>query len=290
MEKRAVLLCTAASVSTLLAVCVARSFPLGSITPPPAGQALNLSVQFDSPHALEGWVEKSFRERTRYNIAAGPDGGKALHAESRKSSSGLFKPAGLSVSRRPVLSWEWRVETFPGNKKHDLLAAKDENDFAARIYVLFEGSLPGVPHAIQYVWDEHFKEGEHAESPYGKSAKVLVVESGPAGPQPWVREERDLVKDYELLFGKPPSRDLKAIGFMTDSDNTGTEARAYYRQISLKALAEEAPKRDPAPLALWKGVKGQLDRVGLPFQHAGQFLREKAKLVKKNGTPALDAG
>jgi hypothetical protein len=43
-----------------------------------------------------------------------------------------------------------------------------------------------------------------------------------------------VAQDYRLLFGEEPSA-LGAVAIMTDTDNTGGQAVAYYGDISLAA-------------------------------------------------------
>ena len=96
---------------------------------------------------------------------------------------------------------------------------------------------------IQYVWDDHFPEGVYVESPYSKRVRILVVRSGRTANQDgWVAEKRDLVKDYEMLFGKQPRGSLLAIGLMSDSDNTGTVAEALYRHFAIEKTQKEVRK------------------------------------------------
>ena len=62
------------------------------------------------------------------------------------------------------------------------------------------------------------------------------VQSGTDEKGEWVLEKRDVVSDYEMLFGKAPSKDVVGVGLMVDSDNTETEAEAYYRRITVGTL------------------------------------------------------
>jgi hypothetical protein len=47
-----------------------------------------------------------------------------------------------------------------------------------------------------------------------------------------VIEERNIYRDYVSYFGEDPP-DVIAIAIMTDTDNTGEEAVAYYGDITL---------------------------------------------------------
>jgi hypothetical protein len=62
----------------------------------------------------------------------------------------------------------------------------------------------------------------------------LVVESGTARLGRWLSYERDVAADYRRVFGEEPGR-LIGLAIMTDSDNTGTQAQALYRDVDLVA-------------------------------------------------------
>ena len=59
---------------------------------------------------------------------------------------------------------------------------------------------------------------------------MVAVESGPDRVEQWISEERDILADYRRLFGEEP-REIGAIAIMTDTDNTGAEATAWYGDI-----------------------------------------------------------
>jgi hypothetical protein len=61
---------------------------------------------------------------------------------------------------------------------------------------------------------------------------MVVVESGTARLGRWVDYERDLVADYRAAFGEEPPP-LSGIAIMTDTDNTGENALAWYGNITL---------------------------------------------------------
>ncbi|HET8865674.1 MAG TPA: DUF3047 domain-containing protein, partial [Gracilimonas sp.] len=64
--------------------------------------------------------------------------------------------------------------------------------------------------------------------------KIVVVESGEDEMGKWIRFERNIVEDYERLFGdKAPKRPM-AILILSDADNTKSTAIADYDDIMLK--------------------------------------------------------
>ncbi|MBI4394615.1 MAG: DUF3047 domain-containing protein [Candidatus Omnitrophica bacterium] len=202
-------------------------------------------VPFDFSETVffKEWREHRMSGKTSYRIERDEHGEPFLHASSRDASSITFRPVDIKSSEQPFLSWEWKAIQFPTNKRNQVLAAKSDNDYAARVYVAFKGLTPFTSDTIQYAWDDHFPEGAHAASPYSSRIKILVIQHGPTDPgsNGWVFEKRDIVADYEMLYGKRPPSSLIAIGFMSDSDNTGTSSEAYFRRLTLERTKMEEP-------------------------------------------------
>jgi hypothetical protein len=59
---------------------------------------------------------------------------------------------------------------------------------------------------------------------------MVVAGSGQKDLGRWHEERVNLLEDYRRAFGEEPPR-VKSVGVMTDSDNTGTRAEAYYGDI-----------------------------------------------------------
>ena len=73
---------------------------------------------------------------------------------------------------------------------------------------------------------------------YTGNAMMIAVESGKEKVRKWVESRRNIVEDYRLAFGEdPPGKAVIAI--MTDTDNTGKKARAWYDDIYLMKSASE---------------------------------------------------
>jgi hypothetical protein len=61
---------------------------------------------------------------------------------------------------------------------------------------------------------------------------MIVVESGPAHVNQWRSARQNIVEDFRLAFGTDPPP-ITAIAVMTDTDNTGEKATAWYGDIAL---------------------------------------------------------
>ena len=67
-------------------------------------------------------------------------------------------------------------------------------------------------------------------NPYTDRVMMFVVESGTEKLNQWITEERDITEDYQVAFGEPQTA-ITSIAVMTDTDNTGGSATAWYGDI-----------------------------------------------------------
>lgn len=176
---------------------------------------------------LTGWQGKSFAGDTRYGLQEN-SGRLALHAISANAASGLFREIEVDLDRTPYLHWSWQVD--------NLLDVSDErskpgDDYPARIYVVFSGGLFfWRTRAINYVWSSNQPIGSEWPNAFTGNAQMIAVRAGPVGLRQWLSETRDVKADYRRLFGAEPG-EVAAVAVMTDTDNTGQRAEAWYGDI-----------------------------------------------------------
>lgn len=182
---------------------------------------------FKTENSLKGWEEKVFKDKSEYRIVQ-ESGELFLRSKSQNAASGLFKKVDLKLTPGLTLSWRWRVTEFPVKARPAELSDRSQDDFAARVYVVFPGSSFFNTHVIEYLWDQGIKPGTFRSSPYSGKVKLFVIQSGKqAAPKSgWISEERNLYNDYFRLFGQKPDKPIGAIALMTDSDNTHTSSGA----------------------------------------------------------------
>jgi hypothetical protein len=180
-----------------------------------------------SAGSLTGWESKIFDGQTDYQLVT-ENGRQVLRAVSRDAASGLFHKVRLDLNRTPYLHWSWKVE--------NTLGALDErsrggDDYPARIYVVVSGGLFfWRTHAINYVWSNNQPVGTTWPSAYTGNDKMVAIESGNARLKEWVSERRNVKEDYRRLFGGKVDH-IDAVAIMTDTDNSGKAATAYYGDI-----------------------------------------------------------
>ncbi len=187
-----------------------------------------ISVSHFATEGLTGWASKSFKGVTDYRLLK-EDGHTVVYASSRNVASGLIRKLSFHPSRHKFLRWSWKIShTIEGGDER----SKAGDDYAARVYVVFPGRYFWQMKAINYIWANKLAKGSSISSSYASDSKMIAVESRNAKAGLWLSEERDLSADYRLLFGTdPPEAD--AIAIMTDTDNTGGSAEAWYGDITL---------------------------------------------------------
>ncbi|MFA5142951.1 MAG: DUF3047 domain-containing protein [Candidatus Omnitrophota bacterium] len=188
---------------------------------------------FSDENALKEWEEKVFRDKVLYKVEK--EGSLSyVRAVSNNAASAVYYRINLDAkNRRPVVSWKWRVEKFPAKKNPESLEKENEDDFAARVYVIFPAMFITNSKVLEYVWAETLPAGSTGVSPYSNNIKLIVLERGVAKDKEWLVENRDIYADYVKLFGRPPEYNIGAVAFMTNTEHTGTSAVSLYDEVEV---------------------------------------------------------
>lgn len=177
---------------------------------------------------LAGWESKSFHGITEYRLL-NEEGRTVVKASSHNSASVLIRKISFQPSKYRYLRWNWKIaHTINGGDEK----TKSGDDYAARVYIVFPGRYFWQMKAINYIWANKLTKGDFVSSAYAADSKMVAVESGNGKAGQWRSEQRDLFADYRTLFGTDPP-EAKAIAIMTDTDNTGDSAEAWYGDIIL---------------------------------------------------------
>lgn len=204
--------------SVALLLCVSNAF----------AHADEIQVSRFASDGLKGWESKSFKGDTAYTIVQ-EDGRTVLKAHAKGAASGLSKKLKFNPQTHRYLKWSWKIAgtVAGGNEK-----SKQGDDYAARVYVVFPGRFFWQMRALNYIWANQLPKGEFVPNAFTSNAMLLAVQSGPSKAGQWVTEQRDILADFRRVFGEDPP-EAGAIAIMTDTDNTGAEATAWYGDITL---------------------------------------------------------
>jgi hypothetical protein len=203
----------------------------------------------------EGWKPLTFPKIKRHTIykIVKEEGITSVKAMSEGSASGLTREIKVNIREYPILSWQWKVTNV---LKNGDVTKKDGDDYPARIYITFEydaskvgffekakfeaykliyGQYPPIG-AINYIWESKAPKGTIIPNPFTDRVKMIVVESGSPLLNQWINEQRNLYEDYKKAFGEEPPL-VSGVAIMTDTDNTGEKATAYFGDIVFRKAA-----------------------------------------------------
>jgi hypothetical protein len=177
---------------------------------------------------LDAWRTKVFDGRTNYRVV-NEGGRQVLRAESDGTASGLYREVTVDLSETPYLHWSWKVPSDLGSPDE---RSRGGDDYPARIYVVFSGGLAfWATETINYVWSSSQERGSAWPNAFTAQARMLAVRGVGADTGRWHRERRNVAADYRRLFGAEPPATVDAVAVMTDTDNTGKRASAFYGDI-----------------------------------------------------------
>ena len=205
------------------------------------------------PPGWRSWTVGKYKKATEYVLVT-EDGRTVVRASANASASGLSQDVRVNPKDFPLLRWRWKVP--------ELIAGADNTqrhteDSPVRLIVTFQGdksnwsfedrlfasqmkALTGydMPHAtLMYIWENRAPIGTVIPNQYTSRVKMIVAESGGTRLGEWREETRNVYEDYKRAFGEEPPV-TRSVGIMTDTDNTGERALAYYGDIAFERTAQ----------------------------------------------------
>ena len=242
--------CVACLAAWLLAGCASVAPPtveqvsLGSVTSFSASKPGNLL-----PGGWRVWTLARFKKPTTYDLIS-KDGATVVEARADGSASGLLHALNrLDAREYSQLSWRWKVEDLIPNQDNNRSATEDapvrlvirfdgdrsKLDFSERVFAAQVKAVTGqeLPYAtLMYIWGRTSPRETVISSRFTERIRMIVAESGTEKVGQWQDVMRNVYDDFKRAYGEEPGP-VTGIGIMTDTDNTGEKARAWYGDISL---------------------------------------------------------
>jgi Protein of unknown function (DUF3047) len=171
-----------------------------------------------------------------------------LKVESNNSAGSVGIPLTATIEAgNTTLQWQWKVNR--ALEKADM-GKKLSDDFSGRVYVFFDVPLDSLSFmerskiriaravagadvptaAICYVWDNTHAVGHTQWSPYTNRVRKIVLQTGSANINKWMKESRDVAADFKTAFGfDAPAVTGVAVG--NDTDNTDDTVTTWFGDV-----------------------------------------------------------
>lgn len=158
------------------------------------------------------------------------EGLRVLHLKSKIESSAIRRDirGRVNLKETPILEWTWKAITLPKNGD---CRKKATDDQAAQLYIVW----PRFPEAVRsqiigYIWDSTAPAGSIVKSEKTSTVTYVVMRSGTAEAGKWITERRNVVEDYQKIYGAQPDNP-GYISVAIDSDDTVSSAESFFGAI-----------------------------------------------------------
>jgi hypothetical protein len=154
-------------------------------------------------------------------------GRRALWLRTERYSVRFARKADADPGQAPTLTWEWKAVTLPADG--DIRG--EVNDQVVRLVLFFPPRWR--PRMLAYVWDTKAPAGTEVHTRQMLVDRwLVVVRSGPTDLGQWVRETRDVARDFTRLFGASPPP-LMGVGIESHSEDAAHASEVLVGAISL---------------------------------------------------------
>ena len=215
--------------ATLLAMTLVASGPL-SAADPATVPVEDWSKQPDGKTGIpDAWKGQTWGSpKYEFRIVT-QSGRKGLHLKSNNDSSTISKEIKVDVKNHPILTWSWQAVILPKGGDARKSATDDQ---AAQLYVTFPRFPQQVrSRVISYIWDTTAPAGAVFKSEKTGLVTYVVVRSGPADLGKWLTESRNVLEDYQKIYGEAPGEEVGAVSISIDSNDTRSTAESYFGEL-----------------------------------------------------------
>jgi hypothetical protein len=184
------------------------------------------------PWRFERWAPMvGLGEYTAEASAVQPSGpgaptGKVLKLECRDAGFLVGSERAVDITQQRIATWSWRAEVLPTGAS---FRARETNDQVLQLLFGFENG-----EVLAYIWDSAGPVGASGSGLTWKGdTRVIVLQAGPDSTGRWVQERRDLVQDFERLFGHPPPSPIQGVAIQSNCQHTESSGLGYIGAVRL---------------------------------------------------------
>jgi hypothetical protein len=156
---------------------------------------------------------------------AGAPTGRVLRIACQEAGFMVASERNIDLQQHRWARWRWRADTVPTGAS---FRARETNDQVLQLLFGFEGG-----EILGYIWDSTGTVGATGSGlSWREDVRVMVLQVGPGG---WASEQRDLVADFELLFGHLPPGPLQGLAIQSNCQHTESTGLGFIGPIQLSA-------------------------------------------------------
>jgi hypothetical protein len=203
----------------------------------------------------EAWHEFKLSRLKAPDFALVRDAGTTvLRSHSSSAGGSLVHRLDVDPKEHPRLVWRWKIDHVV---EHGDLLHREGDDYAARVYVMFDLPLSELPFAarakvrlarllhgevpaaaICYVWDNRQPVGTMRPNSHVENVRMIVLRSGAEGAGKWAAESRDLDADFRAAFAELTTYAtprIVAVAVGNDTDQTHESVTAWFGDVRIEA-------------------------------------------------------
>ncbi len=186
-----------------------------------------------APWTFERWAPvvgfgtHTARARVVSASGEGAPAGPVLQVECASAGFIVGSERSQDLTLHRWASWSWRADTLPSGAS---FRARDTNDQVLQLLFGFEGG-----EVLGYIWDSTGSVGATGSGlSWREDVRVIVLQAGAANQGRWVRERRDVLADFETLFGHAPGA-MKGLAVQSNCQHTESSGLGTISAIELSS-------------------------------------------------------
>lgn len=181
------------------------------------------------------------------------EGVTVLRSHAASAGGSLIHRVDLDPKDHPRLAWRWKIDHVVQGAD---IARPEGDDYAARVYVMFDLPLSELPFALRtkvrvarllhgdvpsaaicYVWDNRAPVGTIRPNSHVGNVRMVVLRSGSEGAGKWASESRDLDADFRAAFAdlNRPTPRIVGVGVGNDTDQTNENVTAWFGDVRVES-------------------------------------------------------
>jgi hypothetical protein len=158
---------------------------------------------------------------------SGAPAGPVLELRCEQAGFIVGSERSLDLSAQRWASWSWRADLLPSGAS---FRARETNDQVLQLLFGFEGG-----EVLGYIWDSTGTVGASGSGlSWREDVRVMVLQAGPANQGRWVMERRDVLADFEALFGHAPGL-MKGLAVQSNCQHTESSGHGSIGTITLSS-------------------------------------------------------